>query len=520
MAQLPNERPSMPSVLRPLPVLLALAALLPAGATAAVPEPSVGHVRPVIDTAGTITDYAKTASRNRFVILQAWQTDRLRALKAANPSVRVLVYKDLAFAVQLPASHVGPSSSGVLYSEAPDSWFLKNTSGQRFTSWSYSSSWAMDVGNPDYQARWASNVVSELVAQGWDGVFMDDTNATMQYHYTVSSVAKYPSDAAYSAAMRSALQAIAPKVRAAGKLAVPNFAAWAGYPATYNDWLQFVDGALDEMFLKWGRSVGEGYQTEAAWNTQIAAAKYATGLGKSYLAFTQSAAGDAQAARYGYASLLLATQGDASFAMTPDYGTETWFPEYDYDLGRPLAGESRDQNGVHRRPFERGLVLVNPTASTLTANLGATYSGSGLTNATTTTMPPHTGLILTGTGAASAPEPVPTPTPTPTPTPDPAPTPAPAPAPEPVKTHKGKGRTKPAVTATATRAGHVILRWSRGPRGARRFRVVRGRRVLALTRALRLADRSRGRAARRYRVIAIGRNGKVLARSRPVVVRV
>jgi hypothetical protein len=55
----------------------------------------------------------------------------------------------------------------------------------------------------------------------------------------------------------------------------------------------------------------------------------------------------------------------------------TWFPEYDIDLGRPLAAVAanlqamcsgtvagRACSGVYRREFERGLVLVNPSDET------------------------------------------------------------------------------------------------------------------------------------------------------------
>ena len=472
--------------------VLVLTVLSAPSAASPAPHAAVGHVRPLLDNGAAPN--GTTPERDRFVILQAWQTDRLRALKAANPAVRVLVYKNLSFAAQLPATHVGPSPSGVLYSEAPDAWFLKNASGQRFTSGSYSWLWAMDVGNPDYQARWASNVAAELSAQGWDGVFMDDTNATMKYHYSVTSVAKYPSDAAYSAATRSALAAIGPKLRAAGKLAVPNFAAWVEYPAVYNDWLQFVDGALDEMFLKWSKNVGEGYRPEGQWATQIAAAKLATSQGKAYMAFTQGQATDVEAARFGYASLLLASQGNASFALTPNYGTETWFPEYDYDLGRPLAGETRDPNGVHRRPFERGLALVNPTASTLNVSFGASYSGSGLTNATSTTMPPHTGLILKSTTATAQP----------------------APTPE----HKGSRRVRRIAALAASSRAAVTLHWTHGSRGAQRSRVLRNGRPLRTIRRLRMVDRAAGAGRiQRYRIVGLNRRGRAVGRSRPLVIR-
>ena len=62
---------------------------------------------------------------------------------------------------------------------------------------------------------------------------MDDTNPTMSYHYDVARVAKYPTDAAYQAATRSALAAIGARFRAAGKLVIPNFGILEGLPGRH-----------------------------------------------------------------------------------------------------------------------------------------------------------------------------------------------------------------------------------------------------------------------------------------------
>ena len=532
---------------------------------------SLGHVFPAIDSAASIPNYSQTASRNDYVILQAWETGKLKSLKAANPQVKVLVYKNLGFSTQLPSSHNGPSPSGVLYSEAPDSWFLKDkSSGQRFASWGFEWLWAMDVGLPEYQKKWAENVIAECKSAGWDGVFLDDANATMKYHHSVDQVAKYPSDATYSAAMGSALAYIGPKIRAAGKLAVPNFAAWVEAPNVYNSWLQYVDGALDEMFLKWGGGEGEGYRGEAQWNLQLQEIKYAASQGKDFLAFTHGATGETKAARYGYGTVLLGSEGNASYAFTPQYATETWLPEYDYQLGATQGTESRDSNGVHRRVFANGLVLVNPTTSSQAVSFNGTYSGSGLANATKATMPAQSALILKGNAPAPTPTPEPTPTPTPeptptptpeptpTPTPEPTPTPAPEPAPtptpeptptptpapepateptpaplptepqlppttsdptptKPVKStgsgrSRSKGGKRSISVSFAVNARGVKLRWSRAAARVKAYRVIRDGRLLATTRGRSKADNGlrQGRVYR-YKVQALNRSGAVLA---------
>jgi Hypothetical glycosyl hydrolase family 15 len=435
-----------------LPILLAVVSMF-GMAVAGTATASVSHVFPALDTAATTT--AQTAGRNEYVVLQAWETGRLHSLKAANPSLEVLVYKNLGFSAQLSPSHTGPAPSGVAYSEAPESWFLKNKSGQSFTSEHYDWLWAMDVGSAAYQQKWADNVIAELTSQGWDGVFLDDASATMKYQYDPSQIAKYPSDASYSAAMGSALASIGPRIRAAGKLAVPNFASWVEYPATYNSWLQYVSGALDEMFLKWGRGAGEGYRSEAQWQTQLEEVKYATAQGKVFMGFTQGSAGETQAARYGYGTVLLGSNGNASYAFTSNYTSESWLPEYDYQLGQPLGEESEDASGVHRRGFEHGLVLVNPTGSSHSVSFGGAYSGSGLSDATGATMPAHSALVLTGPPPAGngpeVAEAIPAPPASPAPVGKPKPSPAPAP-----RKKSSKHRSAHRAVATTSRVrGHA-----------------------------------------------------------------
>jgi Hypothetical glycosyl hydrolase family 15 len=485
--------------LRTALVLLGTTLVVPAGAGASAP---VGHMRYAIDSNATFPSYEQSATRQGVVILHAWQQDRLRALKAANPAITVLVYKNLSFAIKSTGPN-GFASTGVTYAEADrdqPEWFLLNTSGERFTSRNYNYQWAVDVGSPSYQQRWADNVISELQSQGWDGVLMDDANPTMKYHYDVASVAKYPSDAAYSAATRSALAAIGPRVRAAGKLAMANIGSWAEYPKQGNDWLQFLDGGMEEMFLKWGNSTGAGYGGIGRWNQDLELLKESERQGKMFLAITHSDLTDARAARYGYATMLLGSNGRGRFSLAHDYTNETWFPEYDYDLGNATAVESTDANGVHRRPFERGLVLVNPTGSSLAVSFGGSYSGSGLASASSTTMPAQTGLVLVRDGGTTDPG---------TPT-DPS---------------RPRGRPKPksksiSLLATVRGARRVELRWTGGGPGIKRFRVRRNGKLVAVVRRKRLRDmKVRPGRRYRYRVTGVRRNGKRVRASRIVRVR-
>jgi Hypothetical glycosyl hydrolase family 15 len=385
-------------VYRGLAAALAGLCLLPAVSRAA--QPVAGHFRLALDTAAASADYSQTPARDDYVVLQGYQSALARRLKAQNPSLKVLVYKDLSAMVDRDP-YSGLSSTGVTTNDAaahPD-WYLLNTSGRRFTFRYYDWMWGADVGNAGYQQKWADNVLSEVRANGWDGVFMDDVNPSLSYHYDVASVAEYPSDAAYQAATGSALSAIGARFRAEGKLVIGNFGFWKDYPSVISRWLGYVDGGQDEMFVKVGdNGSASNYVTGSIWETQLQEVKDAAAQGKVFLGVSHSSAGDAAAARYGWATMLLGAAGNARFSFTSDYTNETWFPEYDYAIGAPSGAESRGSNGVHRRAFGNGLVLVNPTTASAAVSFGGTYTGSGLTNATAATMAPHSALVLVKAG--------------------------------------------------------------------------------------------------------------------------
>jgi len=351
-------------------------------------------MRYAIDSAAATADFSQTPRRARFVILQGSQVRRATALKRDNPALKVLLYKDLSF--MQTADGAGNAGAGVTTQEAEahPEWYLLDTAGRRFTSSTFDYLYAADVGSLSYQQKWADNALAMVRSGPWDGVFADDTNATLRYHHAVSDVAQYPTDAAYQAATESALATIAPRFAATGKLLVPNFGAWREYPDVVGDWLGRVGGGMDEMFVRTRSTSGDGYLTGSEWQTQLDEVKRAAALGKEMLAISHGAATDAEAARYGYATVLLGGQGLTSFALHDDYTTENWFPEYDLPIGTPIALEHEEAGGVHRRVFSNGLVLVNPTMTAVTVSLGGSYSGSGLAGATTATMAPHSGLVL------------------------------------------------------------------------------------------------------------------------------
>lgn len=359
---------------------------------------TAGHVRYAIRPEGAWPNPSLTAHRSRVVILLPWQQALMHRLKASNPRLIVLEYKDLGNASSYPPVD-GLTADGVSYAQAlahHPKWLLRDRAGQPIRCLGFPYLWATDIGNRGFQRAWAGEVVHELKSEGWDGVFIDNVNPTMRSYHDPADVAKYPSDAAYSRAVTSALAHIVPKIHAAGKLAMANIGSWPDYRATATRWLRYLDGAMDERFAKFTNVPGQGYRTPAEWRAELSILQQVQHQGKWFMGITQSSDGDTRAERFGWATMLLGSDGRATFALQNDanYGVETWFPDYEAPIGRPLGAASEQPSGVHRRAFSRGLVLVNPTTHSRSVRLGARYTGDGLHAVTAATMAPHSGLVL------------------------------------------------------------------------------------------------------------------------------
>ena len=158
------------------------------------------------------------------------------------------------------------------------------------------------------------------------------------------------------------LAAVGPRLRAAGKLAIPNIGSWSGYPDVAKDWLQFVDGGMDEMFAKWSTTPGVGYRPAIDWKTQVEEIRTTESMGKRFLAVTQAGSGDTQAERYGWATVLMAAQStNTSYLAATNYNADPdWLPEYDAHIGDPTGAATALGNGAYARKFTNGLVVVNP----------------------------------------------------------------------------------------------------------------------------------------------------------------
>lgn len=339
----------------------------------------------------------RPATGHRYVILQAWEYRRMRAIKKRSPATKVLVSKDMASTRDdAPRADVLPTGVGYRFAnQHHPEWFLKDTNGRRVSWADWPHSWQMDVGSSSYQRVWAANVGAELRRRGWDGVFVDGISRTMQYPWYLDGrvLAKYPGPDDYARASTSFLRRVGPVLRQRHLLVVGNIND-APLPL-WRQWVGYLSGASKEWWTKAGRGRGEGLLTGDDWAFQTRLLRAAQARSKIFVAITSGPADDVASMQYARASFLLFARGRRSaFTYSTGCGPEPAVRYWRENVGTPLGGPA-SVAGIWRRKFTGGIVVVNPSGGlTLTAALGGTYLKPDGSFAAAVVLPPHTGLVL------------------------------------------------------------------------------------------------------------------------------
>jgi hypothetical protein len=410
----------------------AIAACLVAGAVAA-PSAKAGQGIGALRICSNCVATGGNLARYDYVVLQAWEYARIPALKAANPNIKVLVYKNLPSTSSNATTNgidnaLLPAGVGYAVANAnhPD-WFLLDTNGQRIQWSDYPGNWQMDPGNAGYQNEWLTNVRSELQRNGWDGVMLDDTTTGENEAWHIGSrvMAKYPTAASYTAATRSFLANVCPALRSAGFLALPNIGSTT--PAIWTDWVTLCSGAVQEYWTKWGYNNDQQF-SGADWDARQQFLSLTEQANRIFLGVTYAPMSDVRSMRYARASFLLDWDGGPSalaFGPNPD-SQDPYSPEWSVNIGQPLGARYKVGN-AWRRDYSGGTVLVDPSPSAAqTVSLGSEYSLPDGSKVSSVTLQAVSGLVLRSTGSVARPPPPPTP-----PSPPPASPPPPASRPQP-----------------------------------------------------------------------------------------
>jgi hypothetical protein len=238
-----------------------------------------------------------------------------------------------------------------------------------------------ELDDPGWRAHWHGEALRQLEANDGDGVFMDSLSVPSylgaeRYDPRLPAVdAGFESEWARRIADWLAwLQGEA----IGGYHLVPNVGSWITTRETtdYGD----ADGVMVEGFAL---EADSSPYARDDWRLQMDRVLAAVRRGQALLAQTYVSAWPDRAFALG--SFLL-VKGDRSF-LNLEIGFEPeWWPEYGIPIGAPLAGPvaaveelDPDGDGVLRRDFDNGVVLVNPsnpwdgTAVTRTIDLGGVF---------------------------------------------------------------------------------------------------------------------------------------------------
>jgi hypothetical protein len=342
------------------------------------------------------------ANRYQFMVLAGNDYAEIPLLKSINPNLKFLLYQAIWLTNSDDYSYMQTVTGCTAYADDianHPSWFLRDQYGNLVLGRNRTDLYALDPANAAYQQACATNAAALAKQYGFDGVFFDvvDGNLSPDINPGVS-VPEYPTRASWESAMNSALTYLGPALRAQGLLAFGNISNTDGFP-TWQQWVSHLDGVEQECWTDCG--IGLANQI-GLWPVKFTQLKWAAANGK--YEFLHSYNNGEAANTFGLAAMLLAANGRASYSTSNSNYTyqENWFPEYDTAtaLGAPTGPYLQLANGAYERVFANGIVLANPTGTSIpTFSLGGGgYSGSGLANVQSVSLGPTSGLILLKTG--------------------------------------------------------------------------------------------------------------------------
>jgi len=312
-----------------------------------------------------------------------------RRLRAHNPEFIVLSYRlGMGLGYQHMTGNCQPDGTWLAVIEGerllreypedpPEDWFFEYA-GQRviFCDWGW---YIMDIGNPSWQDYWHGEVLRQVQANMADGVFAD--SLVVPNHYGGDRF-KPPLPVIDEAFEEQWSKNIGDFIAhgQSGELADYYFIVNAGTWVTWRDITDYsgADGVMIEGFGRW--TEGNYFSApDEDWQLQMNRILGLVNLDRIVLLQQYVDGVNVEDRLFLLGSYLLVkghhTYIDLELSPKPE-----WFPEYEIPIGSPLDEVApsistlwRSDWKLYARAYSNGLVLVNPSDETQTANLQATY---------------------------------------------------------------------------------------------------------------------------------------------------
>ncbi len=328
---------------------------------------------------------------------QEWMRTHYWRMVAYAPyfDTRVRWYPEAWFYKDLYAIYPGTSAA----TQHPE-WLLRDASGATlFIPYGCSGGtcpqYAADVGNPAFRAAWIAQAIATF-GKGYRGIFVDDVNMAMKVSDGIGR-AVAPIDPRTGAPMtiaawRSYVAKFAEEIRAALPDAdIMHNQVWFFAPPSDPAVARAIAAAdvinVERGFNDAGIRGGTG---QYGFDTLLAFLDVLHAQGRGALLESGSTAKrDYALAAYFLVTTVLDGVGHGSQSLPDD-----WWSGWDVSLGA-AAGDRYVWNGLRRRDFARGFVLVNPPdRPTVTVALDGTWHGLDGVARTSVTLGPADGIVL------------------------------------------------------------------------------------------------------------------------------
>ena len=408
-------------------VFLLLVLAIPAHAARPWPDTRFRIVPFADQLPGNLNATQRWFAATRFAGTQKMLRSEIQALRAYNTNFLCLHYQ-LGVGAGPAEFIIGNAwTSDWSHVNTQTNWFLLTTNGQRV----HQNEWNWDILDIRYTngqpvtgcpAYWISNCLVRIAAAEDDGVFAD--SFTPDAYGFGQSTPPHP----WLEDVDLCRTRWVPNLEQFGHAARDALAATNGYVflpnlgALVTSWLDMDyalgHGGMIEGFAFWGP---DSYFDPADWELQLDRALDLARSNKIVICQSYPAAGSARERMFAAASHLL-VKGAATYLnlLSSEAVALEYYPEYDLDLGGAagafpsgIAALWHAAWGVFRRDYSNGVVVVNPSASTVNIpDLGATYwravaSGGGAVSAsgnfggslsaaaaTNLALPAHSGAVL------------------------------------------------------------------------------------------------------------------------------
>jgi hypothetical protein len=331
------------------------------------------HFSPLYMGGGKFTEASAVALAKNYDIIAEHTgvlTPYIAAMKAVNPSLKIVVYVNGAFDM---------GKSGTTY---PASWYAKDAKGNKVRSVSFGN-WLM-LPTPQWSSTVASLCKSALAKSHYDGCFLDTLGIGPLLPGYVTGLPINPATKkVFTSATWIADQANTITTVKSGNpsaLVIANGLADGQKFSQTSPLLVAAHTAMSEIFLRVSKNPESDFPTTAAWLQDVNMLTYAGAHNYGVMTVTKlwvnaTAAQIEQWHRFSLGTFLLGDGGLSGYCFTDNKtaaGLSVFTSDDSVAIGTP-TGSYALVSGVYRRTFTNGIVAVNPGTSSVTINLGATY---------------------------------------------------------------------------------------------------------------------------------------------------